>query len=151
MQRLNQTLKSVLVVTALLATTAEARADEEKVFAGTIEINSTQLAFIISGKSGGGVLEFEGQEYNFDLVGLGVGGIGVQKINAVGAVYNMTDISKFSGYYTEARIGATIGSASKGAMQLGNKHGVLIDLKSSGSKGLALSTGVDGLTIKLRK
>ncbi len=37
--------------------------DQEKVFPGTIEINSTQMAFLISGKADGGVLESQGKEY----------------------------------------------------------------------------------------
>ena len=48
-------------------------------------------------------------------------------------------------------VGGAIGKASRGVMSLGNKAGVIIELKSSGSKGLALMSGVDGLTIKLRQ
>ena len=102
MSILNQ-IRSITLATSvcLAAFVGSVAAEEkEKVFAGTIEINSTQLAFMVSGKVGGGVLEFEGEEYYFDLKGLGAGGIGVKKVNAVGAVYNMTDISQFPGFYT---------------------------------------------------
>ena len=63
----------------------------------------------------------------------------------------MIDVSQFSAFYTEVRVGGAIGAASRGVMSLGNKAGVIIELKSSGSKGLALMSGVDGLTIKLRQ
>ena len=58
---------STLALLALLVgfSPLQVQAAEEKVFAGTIEINSTQMAFIISGQAGGGVLEFQGQEYPF--------------------------------------------------------------------------------------
>jgi hypothetical protein len=141
---------STLALLALLVVFApvQAQADPEKVFAGTIEINSTQMAFIISGQAGGGVLEFQGQEYKFSIGGLGIGGIGVQTLNAVGAVYNMDDISKFSGSYVQARAGATLGKG-KSSMTLSNNNGVIIDLKSSNT-GVALSLGVDGMILTLK-
>jgi len=41
--------------------TDKAQAPERELyFAGTVEINSTQLAFIISGQTGSGTLEFAG-------------------------------------------------------------------------------------------
>jgi hypothetical protein len=63
----------------------------------------------------------------------------------------MTDIAQFPGTYVEARIVATVGGKSKGVMTLSNANGVIIDLKSSGSKGLAIGPGVDGLRIKMRQ
>ncbi len=126
----------------------QVQADQEKVFSGTIEINSTQMAFLISGQAGGGVLEFQGGEYFFNVGGLGVGGIGIAKLNAVGAVYNLDDISKFSGSYIQARAGATLGKG-KSSLSLSNKHGVIIDLKSS-NKGAALQLGVDGMILSLK-
>ena len=44
--------------------------DEEpapRVFSGTIEISSTQIAFIASAQSGSGTLEFEGMEHDFGV------------------------------------------------------------------------------------
>ena len=118
------------------------------VFAGTVEIDSTQIAFIASGKLGGGTLNFEGKEYKFDVGGLGIGGIGVQTINAVGSVYNMDDISKFAGTYVQASAGATL-VEGKNIMRLSNENGVIMDLKA-GSKGAALALGVDGMVVKLK-
>jgi len=119
------------------------------VFAGTVEIDSTQMAFIVSGQAGGGKLEFEGKEYSFDVGGLGVGGIGIHTLSAVGAVYNMDDVSKFPGTYVQARAGVTLGEGV-GAMRLSNEHGVILDLKAS-SKGAALSIGADGMIISMSK
>ncbi len=119
-----------------------------RVFAGTIEISSTQIAFLASAQSGGGTLEFEGMEHDFKIGGLGVGGIGIQSVNAVGVVYNMEKLSDFNGVYTQSRIGITVGKG-KGQMALGNSNGVIIELKSS-NKGVALSTGADGLKITLK-
>jgi hypothetical protein len=138
----------VLAAASLTVPTLQAQEPDWK-FAGTVEINSTQMAFIISGKAGGGVLEYEGKEYAFDVAGLGVGGIGIQTLNAVGAVYNMDDVSKFPGTYVEGRMGAAV-VKGKGAMRLSNQHGVILDLKAS-AKGAALSLGADGVIISMKK
>ena len=94
--RVKTTLAASLLALAATMTSSPAQEPDWE-FAGTIEISSKQFAFLVSAKTGGGVLEFEGQEYDFKIKGLGVGGIGVQKVNAVGAVYNMDDVSKFPG------------------------------------------------------
>ena len=139
-----------LVVTAFTASSviAEDHA-QEKVLSGTVEINSTQMAFIISGQAGGGVLKFQGADYEFDIGGLGVGGIGIQTLSAVGAVYNLNKLEDFNGAYIQGRAGATLGQG-KGAMSLTNAStGVIIELKSS-MEGAALSLGVDGMHVKLK-
>jgi len=145
-------LGSVISVVGLFATFTVAAqttaTGEPKVFSGTVEIHSTQIAFIGSAKGGKGVLEYEGEEHSFSIGGLGIGGLGVQKINAVGAVYNLSDLSKFPGKYIEARMGLAVGKG-KGKMALSNEHGVIMELKFS-STGLALSTGVDGMIVSLK-
>jgi len=100
---------------------------------------------------GSGVVKFQGDDYYFDAAGIGGGGVGLQKVRLVGAVYNMTEISQFPGTYTEARLGATVGKKSKGMMTLSNTNGVIIDLKHSGSAGLSVGPGVDGVNIQMRQ
>ncbi len=127
---------------------AEDREAPPRVFSGTIEISSTQIAFIASAQSGGGTLEYEGMEHEFKIGGLGVGGIGIQTMNAVGVVYNMKSLSDFEGTYSQARVGATLGKG-KSTIGLNNSKGVYIELKSS-NKGIALAAGVDGMVITLK-
>jgi hypothetical protein len=147
--KLKLMLASLLCSSALIMGPAVAEQPEKR-FSGTVEINSTQLAFIISGRGGGGVLEFNGQEYYFDIKGLGVGGFGVSTLNAVGAVYNLEKVDDFNGVYVQARAGAAVGPKGKGYLSIGNSKGVILELKG-GQQGLALMTGVDGLKIKLRQ
>ena len=71
-----------------------------------------------------------------------------QKVRAVGAVYNLTDISKFAGTYVQARAGATLGTG-KNVMSMSNEHGVIMELKAS-TEGAALSVGVDGLIVTMK-
>ena len=119
-----------------------------RVFSGTIEISSTQIAFIASAQSGSGTLEFEGMEHDFKISGLGIGGIGIQTVNAIGVVYNLEKLSDFEGTYSQVRVGATLGKG-KSTIALNYSKGVYIELKSS-NKGVALSTGLDGMIIKLK-
>jgi len=119
-----------------------------RVFSGTVEIDSTQMAFIISGQGGSGVLEFEGDEHQFSIGGLGIGGVGVQKIKAVGVVYNLSNLSDFNGIYSQIRMGVTVGKG-KGQMALSNSKNVIMELKTS-MVGAALSLGLDGMSIKLK-
>ncbi len=144
-------IKIILVLCLSVFTIPHAIAEDmadEKVFSGTVEISTTQMAFFISGQKGGGTLEFEGDEYAFKLIGLGVGGLGIQKANAVGAVYNLDKIEDFNGKYILGRAGVTVGKG-KGGISLTNvKTGVVMDLKSS-AKGAALTLGVDGISISI--
>ena len=120
-----------------------------RVFSGTIEISSTQIAFIGSAQSGSGTLEFEGMEHDFKIGGLGIGGIGIQTVNAVGVVYNLEKLSDFEGTYSQARVGATVGKGKSSIGLNNNSNDVYIELKSSNT-GVALATGIDGMSIKLK-
>ena len=141
-------LASGLVAAGAVAAAGKTATGEPKILAGTVEIDSTQIAFLVSGKMGGGVLEFQGKDHSFSIGGLGVGGIGMQKIRAVGAVYNLTDVSKFAGNYVQARAGITAGTGTN-VMSLSNQHGVIMELKAS-TEGVALSVGVDGMIVKMK-
>lgn len=150
-------IKTMLVLLALLglalgvsAKEGEKEAPKEKVFSGTVEINSTQFALIVSGQSGSGVLKYQGEEYPFIIGGLGVGGVGIAKMNAVGEVYNLKDLSEFSGTYVQVRAGATLGKKGSSVLRLGNSSGVEMHLKSS-NEGIALQLGADGMNVKLKE
>ena len=148
MRKLRLSIGSLAAALLLLALPTTAQVEKDWVLAGTVEISSTQISFIASGSGGGGTLEFAGKEHKFSIGGLGIGGIGIKTFNAVGAVYNMDDVSKFPGTYVQARAGATLG-AGKGAMRLSNGNGVIMDLKFS-SSGLALSLGADGMIVTMK-
>jgi len=139
---------AVLSLGATYAGAQTTATGEAKVFSGTVEISSTQIGFIIGGSAGSGTLEFQGKEYTFSIGGLGVGGVGVSTMNAVGAVYNLTDVSKFPGSFVQARAGATLGKG-KGSLALSNNNGVIMELKFS-SEGAALSVGADGMIVSMK-
>src|SRR5215470_6251631 len=141
-------------LTAALATTF-AGASSRKAFgqnakpSGTLTIHQVQVAFIGSGTRGGGTLRFRGRSYPFSLGGLGIGGIGVSRIDASGTVYNLNQLEDFNGVYGQARTGWAAGASGKGQMWLENPNGVYLRLNAQ-RKGLALSVGADGMVIQLK-
>ncbi len=114
---------------------------------GKIKIDDTQISFIVGGSWGKGVLSYKGVDYEFKIKGLKVGAIGVSKVSAVGNVYNMSDLSKFSGTYVAGQAGIAL-AGGVGGTALENQYKVYIKLRST-QKGVALNLGIDGLTIEL--
>jgi len=115
--------------------------------AGKIKIDDTQISFIIGGSWGKGVLSYKGVDYEFKIKGLKVGAIGVAKVSAVGTVYNMSDLAKFSGTYVAGQAGIALAGGVGGTV-LENQNKVYIRLSST-QKGVALNIGVDGLTVEI--
>lgn len=115
----------------------------------TIDIDETQVALLIGGNFGGGTLNFGGRSYKFTIGGLGVGGLGVSRIQAYGHAYNLKEIWQFPGVYGSARVGWTFGQSGDGTLWLQNPHDVVLELKTK-RQGLALSAGVDGIYIEMK-
>lgn len=113
---------------------------------GTVTVEQVQIAFIGSGNLGGGTLLYKGQKYPFSIGGLGIGGIGVSKMEAYGSVYNLYNPADFAGGYVQARYGLAVGSLSTGELWLQNTQGVVLQLKAKRT-GLALSLGGDAVYI----
>ncbi len=120
---------------------------QEKIPSGKVEIDETQFGFIIGGDIGKGQLHYKGIDYIFKTGGIKVGGIGVAKISAVGEVYDLFDVSQFPGTYVTGDYGIALGGGV-GGMILKNENGVILHMKST-MEGVALTVGVEGLTIKL--
>jgi len=139
-------LQALCCVPALCLAPAAFAAD--LVQTGTVTIEQVQIAFIGSGNLGGGTLIFKGQKYGFSVGGLGIGGIGISRMQARGAVYDLHDLSDFPGAYVQARYGLAVGEASTGQLWLRNAQGVALRLDADRS-GLALSLGGDAVYIDL--
>ena len=122
---------------------------QNRVKAGTVEIEQVQVAFIGSGNLGGGTLQFQGKSHRFTIGGLGIGGIGISKMQATGDVFNMTELRQFAGAYGQARYGMAIADKSAGELWLQNTNGVLLNLKAKRT-GLALSLGADAVIIDFK-
>lgn len=147
-------LLTAVCFTAAIAYRADALADTANkpnlVKAGTIEIDQTQVALLISGNAGGGTFHYQGKPHAFSIGGLGIGGIGVSKIKATGTVYNLANLRDFEGTYGQARWGFTAGDKGKGDLWLEKTDGDVVIHLASQSKGLALSLGADLINIKFK-
>jgi len=116
---------------------------------GTVTIDETQLAFIFSGQIGGGQLQFRGEEYDFKIGGVGIGGYGISNLRAVGEVYDLRHVADFPGAYVEARQGWAIGGAGNGHLWLQNAgSGVVLHLRTA-REGLMLTLGASGVAISM--
>lgn len=143
---------SVLFSTALFALVfamSSVQADDEKPTA-SLTIDQTEVAFLLSGKLGGGSLYFEGKEHRFTIGGLGVGGIGIAKVEATGDVFHLKNLSDFEGAYVQARSGLVVSGIGEveGGMWLRNPADVVIYLKPE-REGILLSLGADAIVIDL--
>ena len=114
---------------------------------GTVTISQVQVAFIGSGSGGGGTLHFHGRNYPFKLGGLGIGGIGVSRLDATGTVYELRRVEDFEGVYGQTRVGWAAGEGT-GELWLKNPNGVYIHLITQ-RKGLSLNVGADGMVVHL--
>jgi hypothetical protein len=119
---------------------------DKETISGTVEIEARQLAFIVGGGWGGGVLHYQGKDHPFKITGLKAGGVGYVELDIVGDVYFLDKLEDFSGKYGQASIGAT---AVKGSVvaSIENSKGVILRLKAK-SEGVALNLGVGGISIK---
>jgi hypothetical protein len=117
---------------------------------GSVTIRQVQVAFIGSGMLGGGTLYYRGSAYAFKLGGLGIGGIGVSRLDASGSVFNLRRLADFEGLYGEVRGGWAVGDKGKGRLWLQNSNGVYLRLVGV-RRGLSLTTGVDGVSIQFSR
>ena len=122
---------------------------DKETISGTVEIEAKQIALIVGGGWGSGVLHFQGQDYPFKITGLKAGGVGYSELDAVGDVYFLNKLEDFPGKYGTGAIGAT---AVKGGIKatVENSKGVILRLKAK-TAGLALNLGVGGISIKLEE
>jgi len=115
---------------------------------GTVTISQVQVALLVSGAIGGGMLSFGGERHDFSIGGLGVGGLGASRLEASGEVYNLQRLEDFEGPYAQGRAGAVAGDQQlEGGLWLINPNGVEMRL-SSRREGYALSLGGDAVYVK---
>jgi hypothetical protein len=121
---------------------------EGKPLSGYVRMTQVQAAYLGSGNAGSGVLRYQGNTYPFTVGGLGVGGIGVSKIEAKGDVYGLRRLRDFPGAYLQGRYGFAVGNTSAGDLWLQNGNGVVMHLVAK-RQGLMLSLGGDAVVIQM--
>src|SRR5207237_4991359 len=115
--------------------------------AATVRIQEWSAAYYGSAAAGKGTLYYNGRRHHFTVSGLGVGGAGGQKISATGKVYNLNNLSDFSGRYRGVSRGLTLIEGKMHA-KLTNGNGVAMYLAGQ-TEGLASSMGVQAFEVTL--
>ncbi len=114
----------------------------------SVEILSTSVGLGLGISWGEGTLSLEGENYDFNVKGLGLGDLGYAKLDAFGQVSNLENAADLAGTYVAVEAGISGGSGA-GITTMRNEHGVVITLKSDRS-GLQLALGADAFLIELK-
>jgi hypothetical protein len=112
----------------------------------TVSIREWSAAYYGSAAAGKGTLYFNGR-HRFTISGLGAGGMGAQKISASGKVYNLNNLSQFSGTYRGISQGLTLIEGKMHA-KLQNGSGVVMYLAGE-TEGVASSMGAEAFEVNL--
>jgi len=113
----------------------------------TVSIREWSAAYYGQAEAGKGILYYNGQRHHFTISGGGVGGSGVQKVSATGKVYNLNNLSDFSGTYHGISRGLTLMEGKMHA-KLTNGNGVVMYLAGQ-TEGLASSLGAQAFEVTL--
>jgi hypothetical protein len=113
----------------------------------TVRIQEWSAAYYGSVAAGKGTLNYNGQRHHFTISGLGAGGAGAQKISATGKVYNLNNLSSFSGTYHGISRGLTLIEGKMHA-KLTNGNGVVMYLAGE-TEGVASSMGAQAFEVRL--
>jgi hypothetical protein len=113
----------------------------------TVRITEWSAAYYASAAAGKGTLYYHGQRHHFTISGLGAGGMGGQKLSATGKVYNLNNLSDFSGTYHGVSRGLTLIEGKMHA-KLTNGNGVVMYLAGQ-TEGLASSMGAQAFEVNL--
>jgi hypothetical protein len=144
------TLMTLATAVAVIGAATPVVAGDDLVKSGTLTLKGWEVAFIGSAGMSKGALTYQGKTREFKMTGLGIGGVGISTSEATGVVYNMKTLDDFTGSYTSARSGVTIGDKEiikDKMLWLKNEKGVRIELKTI-KGGLELNLGADGSVIE---
>ena len=114
---------------------------------GTVEFSGGNIAAGIGYSWGSGTLTYRGQVHHFKISGFSAAAVGASTVDASGEVSNLSNLTDFSGTYTQGGIGAAaVVGGSVVTMQ--NEHGVTMNVRST-KVGLHFQLGAGGATVQL--
>lgn len=143
-------LNAVLAIVATVFVAAQILPAQAEDPSATVTLKSTSIAIGIGVQWGSGTLTLkDGTTHEFSVKGLSVVDLGVSGIEATGNVYRMKDVADFAGDYSAVAASATLGEASAGELEMNNKNGVTLKLKSK-AKGIQLTAALNGVVISMK-
>lgn len=117
---------------------------------GTLTFEGRAYNLILGGTWGEGQLSYKGSVYKFKAKTVGAGyQVGIKDVNVTGTVYDLKNLSDFSGTYWGVRAAGTVGVGA-GVANVQNNKKVVIGIKAT-SKGFAadLGAGLARIVIEL--
>jgi hypothetical protein len=96
--------------------------------------------FLSASGVGGGTLTFRGRSYPFTLAGSLIGPGAISTMQASGEVYNLHDVSQFSGPWIQGTGSLAITTKANGEIWLENRNGVIMRLDAA-QAGLTFGSG----------
>jgi hypothetical protein len=115
---------------------------------GTVSIKSKSIALGIGVSWGDGTLTFQGRNYPFAISELSLLDLGVSGVSGTGKIYNLNNLSDFSGNYVATQATFSVGGGT-GELTMINAKGAVMTLSSQES-GTQLTVGPSGINVKLR-
>lgn len=141
-------LSATLVALGCLGAFSATLAADDPAPSASVNIASKSIAAGVGVSWGDGTLNYHGERHTFSIDGLSVMDLGISSITTSGEVYNLNNVSDFSGNYAAGAAGlALAGGANDVIMK--NDHGVVIRLHGT-EKGIRLQLAAQGITIKLK-
>jgi len=143
---MRRTIMNVVAIASLCLMASFLSAEAQQPDA-TLKVHTASIAVGVGYSWGGGIVTFQGQEYPCRVDGLSVGEVGISSAEAIGNVYNLTNIEDFSGDYLAVSAGAVLAGGGD-VTTMRNQHGVVIDLIGT-SQGAKIMLAVQGVKIAL--
>ena len=115
---------------------------------GTVKFTSKAVAVGVGVTWGDGTLTVGGKTYAFSVNGLGVADLGASSINASGEVFNLKNVSDFSGTYVAGEAGVVL---DKGPTDIVMKNTAGVTLRLHGTQsGARLTLAAEGVKLTLK-
>ena len=146
---MRRALITLVAVTSLVGLAGGFAVAQSKKPDATVELSEGSVAAGIGFTWGKGTLTYKGQKFPVKVEGLSVGEVGVSRATARGDVFDLKKVEDFSGNYTAAGAGATVGGGG-GASIMKNQNGVVIQLTST-TQGAPLKLAASGIRLTLDK
>jgi len=146
---MRRAISIVVALVALLCITGGPGGAQDKKPDATIELSEGQVAVGIGWSWGSGTLTYKGKKHRVKVEGLSVGEVGIARATARGDVFGLKKIEDFSGNYTAAGAGATVGGGA-GATIMKNQNGVEIRLTST-TQGASLKLAAEGIKLTVQQ
>ena len=99
---------TAMVLTLMLMIGTNMTLAQDKPPDARLEFSSTSFGLLLGYSQGKGTLLFQERQYPFSVSGLKVATLGVSRVNALGQVYGLQEITDFSGNYAVVEGGLTL-------------------------------------------